>query len=301
MSPDSVSNGDAPKYRDMRDYMANTLFQPHRVREAIQDAHNKRIPPLIGYYAGLASVPITRWLAPLGFDYVWIDWEHSAMNIETMTTMVHEAVFLSGGRTIPWVRVPGHDHATITYALDAGASVVVPQVDTVEQAKHIVGAVKFGRANRGYRSAPPFRYVHGLTDIPLDQSQSLWENFNRQAGLMVQIESLEGIQNLDAILTEVPEIDAVWLGAIDARVSMGLPAGHGIRGSEPEWLQAVEQFHATVRKHHKPYAGFSFATGDALRKITDNMCMCMIAADTVKLAEMARELADARGTLAHTK
>lgn len=45
-----------------------------------------------------------------------------------MTAMVHEAAFMSGGRTIPFVRVPGHDHAAIGFALDAGASIVVPQV-----------------------------------------------------------------------------------------------------------------------------------------------------------------------------
>jgi 4-hydroxy-2-oxoheptanedioate aldolase len=118
---DSQRNGaNGQKYGDMRDYMGPSLFQPHRARQAIRDAHEKKIPPLIGYYAGFASIPITRWLAPMGFDYVWIDWEHSAMNIETMTTvrlqhpeknktdlrmqMVHEAAFLSNGRTIPFVR-----------------------------------------------------------------------------------------------------------------------------------------------------------------------------------------------------
>lgn len=35
---------------------------------------------------------------------------------------------MSQGATIPFVRVPGHDHAAIGYALDAGASIVVPQV-----------------------------------------------------------------------------------------------------------------------------------------------------------------------------
>lgn len=67
--------------------MGPSLFQPHQARQAIRDAHEKRIPPLIGYYAGVAAVPITRWLAPMGYDYVWIDWEHSAMNVETMTTV----------------------------------------------------------------------------------------------------------------------------------------------------------------------------------------------------------------------
>lgn len=195
-------------------------------------------------------------------------------------------------------RVPGHDESTMAYALDAGASIVVPHVDTIEQAKHVVSAAKFGSQRNGIRSAPPFRYVHHLTDTPMEPQQGLWESMNNQGALMIQIETLTGIRNLDAILTEVPDIDAVWLGALDTRVSMGLPAGHGIRGSEPEWLEAVEVFHATIKKHDKPYAGFSFATGQELRKMTANMSMCMITADTTKLAEMVGELADARASLA---
>lgn len=68
-------------------YAAPSLFQPHRARQAIRDAHEGKIPSLIGYYAGLSSVPITRWLSPMGFDAVWIDWEHSSCNTETMTTV----------------------------------------------------------------------------------------------------------------------------------------------------------------------------------------------------------------------
>lgn len=114
--------------KHMAAYAAPSLFQPHRAREAIHDAHMKKIPPLLGYYAGLSSIPITRFLAPMNFDVVWIDWEHTSCNVETMTTMVHEAIFMSQGRTIPFVRVPGHDPAAIGYALDAGASIVAPKV-----------------------------------------------------------------------------------------------------------------------------------------------------------------------------
>lgn len=124
-----TSNG--VKSQGMAAYVAPSMFQPHRAREAIRDAHKKKIPPILGYYAGLSSIPITRWLAPFGFDSVWIDWEHTSCNVETMTTMVHETIFMSQGRTIPFVRVPGHDHAAIGFALDAGASIVVPQVSLV--------------------------------------------------------------------------------------------------------------------------------------------------------------------------
>jgi 2-keto-3-deoxy-L-rhamnonate aldolase RhmA len=80
----SIKPGDSD---GMKAYMAPSLFQPHHARQAIRDAHEKKIPPLIGYYAGLSSVPITRFLAPMGYDIVWIDWEHTSCNVETMTTV----------------------------------------------------------------------------------------------------------------------------------------------------------------------------------------------------------------------
>lgn len=87
---------------------------------------------------------------------------------------------------------------------------------------------------------------------------TFWENQNVQAAVIIQIESLEGIKNLDAILTEVGEhIDSVWLGSLDLRVSMGLP---GFWGKEPEWIAAIDSFRAILERHDKPYSGL--ATGE---------------------------------------
>lgn len=77
----------------------------------------------------------------------------------------------------------------MSYALDAGASIVVPHVDTVEQAKHVIGAVTFGSKRNGMRSAPPFRYVHHLTDTPMEPQHGLWESLNNQGAVMIQIET----------------------------------------------------------------------------------------------------------------
>ncbi|KAK3937950.1 Pyruvate/Phosphoenolpyruvate kinase-like domain-containing protein [Diplogelasinospora grovesii] len=298
MGSNFQSNGQqAPE--GMQAYAAPSLFQPHRTRQAIRDAYEKKIPPLMGYYAGLSSVPITRFLAPMGYDAVWIDWEHTSCNVETMTTMVHETMFMSGGRSIPWVRVPGHDHAAIGYALDAGASLVIPQVETVAQAKHVMSSAKFGTKQNGTRSAPPFRLVPGLTDMAYDGKRDVWQNLNDQAAVMIQIESLEGINNLDAILTECPDIDLVWLGSLDCRISMNLPANGGMGGTEPEWLAAVAKFEATLKKHNKPRGGFSFAQGDALRAASEGYAFMLIAADVAKLGEMGQQLADARAVFAN--
>ena len=227
-------------------------------------------------------------------------------------------MFMSGGRTIPFVRsvlyspaldapradkmhrVPGHDHAAIGYALDAGASIVIPQLETVEQAKHVVSAAKFGTRQNGTRSAPPFRMVPGLTDQGADGQRDVWQNLNDQAAIMVQIESLEGINNLDAILTEVPDIDVVWLGSLDCRISMNLPGNFG-HGAESEWLAAVETFNSVMKKHDKPRAGFCLAPGEELTKMGHDNVLLVHAADVLKLYEMGPQLLAAREAVALKK
>lgn len=192
--------------------------------------------------------------------------------------------------------MPGHDHASIGFALDAGASIVVPQIETVVQAKYVVSAARFGASRGGSRSVPPFRYVQGVTDLRIDADKDIWHNLNEQAAVMIQIESLAGIDNLDDILTQVPDIDMVWLGSIDARVSMGLPS----RGQEPVWLEAVEKFQATVKKHDKPYAGFAFGPTSNLPKAAAGMSMALVTSDTEQLMRMKAHLEEAKAVLAIT-
>jgi 2-keto-3-deoxy-L-rhamnonate aldolase RhmA len=163
--------------------------------------------------------------------------------------------------------MPDHQHASIGYALDAGASMLMfPQVTTVEEVKHIISATKFGSKRNGTRSAPPARFAPGFTGLPstqgIDPSLSLWENLNNQAAIVIQIETLEAINNLDGILTECgKDIDAVWLGALDIRVSMGLPDPFSPKwgGNEPEWEVAIEKYEAVLKKHDVPSAGMALA------------------------------------------
>ncbi|KAL7954562.1 Phosphoenolpyruvate/pyruvate domain-containing protein [Trichoderma compactum] len=288
-------------FQGMQAYAAPSLFQPHRARQAIRDAHQKKIRPILCYYAGLSSLPITRFVAPMNYDAVWIDWEHSACNVETMTSMVHEAIFMSQGATMPFVRLPGHDHAAIVYALDAGASIIVPQVNTVEQAQDVVSAAKFGSKQRGTRSAAPFRLVPGITDQAFDGTRDLHQNLNDQAAIMIQIESLEGINNLDAILTEVADIDIVWLGSLDARVSMNLSADTS--GQEKEWLEAKEKFFSVMEKHDKPYGGFGFAppfgSPEALKEAAKRSSFIICSADVMHLAGLAADLQKTKDILSN--
>ena len=69
----------------MHAYRAPTLLQPHRARQALKDAYEGTIKPLIGFYLGFPTIPTARISAQLGADFIWIDWEHAPCDIETMT------------------------------------------------------------------------------------------------------------------------------------------------------------------------------------------------------------------------
>ncbi|KAI9044654.1 uncharacterized protein KD926_011624 [Aspergillus affinis] len=219
-------------------------------------------------------------------------------NVETMTTMVHELAFMGKGRTISFVRVPGHDHAALGYALDVRASVIVPRVNTVADAKHIVASTKYGARCGGTRSAPPYRQVQGITDTPIDPSKSVHENQNDQAAVVIQIKSLEGLSNLDAILTDVPEIDAVWLGTIDCRVSMGLRWEAGVVPTEPEWQDTLAQFKAIMKKHYKPAGGFALGPPEKMRGMGEGKALIFCAVDVTALLTVVYELKKARQVFA---
>ncbi|RDW73737.1 hypothetical protein BP5796_07179 [Coleophoma crateriformis] len=282
----------APEPVGMQVYRAPSLLQPHRVRDAIQDAHKGTIPPLIGFFCGLSSPPVAKVAAQLGYDVVFVDWEHSSTNVETMTQMVHDIQYISEGKSMAFVRVPGHDHASIGHALDAGASIIVPQVDTVEQAKHVAAASRFGAKINGKRSAPPFRWLQGTSDMLIDSSLSLWENLNHQSAVIIQIESAEGIRNLDAMLTEVgDQIDSVWLGSLDARVSMGLQNAYG---EEPEWMKLKALYESTLRKHNMPSSGLALGPPAVRAKMAKGKSFMVSGSDVYGILGQAAGLADMR-------
>ncbi|CAI0654992.1 unnamed protein product, partial [Colletotrichum noveboracense] len=122
---------------------------------------------------------------------------------------------------------------------------------------------------------------------------------NNQAAVMIQIETAQGVRNLDDILTQCPDIDVVWLGSLDARVSMNLPANMGGPQDEPEWLEIQKLFFETMDKHDKPYAGFAFATPpygspEKLQEAAKRMSFISMSADVLHLGMMAMDLQQAK-------
>jgi 4-hydroxy-2-oxoheptanedioate aldolase len=112
--------------------------------------------------------------------------------------------------------------------------------------------------------------------------------------VVIQIESLLGINNLDAILTEAGEhIDNVWLGSLDARVSMKISAG-GILGEEAEWLEAVALFESTLAKHKNPASGLVLGTSEMKATLGRGKSFMVSGADMYGILQQGDALGDMR-------
>jgi 4-hydroxy-2-oxoheptanedioate aldolase len=166
-----------------------------------------------------------------GYDWVCVDTQHGLVGYDSMLVML-QALSAAGSPTI--VRVQWNEPASIMKALDAGAEgVIVPMVNTVEEARAAVGACRY--APHGYRSLGPIRPRMINPKFTVDNGQDVV--------CAVMCETVEGMANLERIL-DVPGIDAVFVGPNDLATSMGI-RGSSYAGQVPEHRAAMEKVAAT--------------------------------------------------------
>jgi 4-hydroxy-2-oxoheptanedioate aldolase len=189
--------------------------------------------PAIGTWLGLGSPVVAEQLAHLGFDWLVIDQEHGAIDA-SLTLSLLQAI--STTETVPLVRVPSNEAAHIRRALDAGAyGVVVPMVNTVEEAKRAVRAARYPpQGDRGVGGARPRLY--GGPDY--------LAHANEEMLVIVQLERLEAVRNVRDILS-VQGVDAWLVGPNDLCASLGLPPAN--ESDAPEFREALAAVRLAAR------------------------------------------------------
>lgn len=201
----------------------------------------RRGEPALGAWLSLPSTTSARVMARLGFDWLLIDMEHSAHNPSLMAEMV--ATVADAGTCAPFVRIPYNSVEWFKWALDSGAwGVLVPMVNTREEAESVVSNSKYpplGTRSVGGAFAP---YAFGT----LDRNAYL-QGANDEILVAVQIESAQGLQNVDAILS-VPGIDVAFVGPNDLHASLGLPPS--VYSSQPAFLDALERVKTAAKQYH---------------------------------------------------
>ena len=161
--------------------------------------------------------PSPQWPAALensGLDFVFLDTEHTPIDRLTLSSMCRYYDLMG---IVPLVRIPSPDPFEACKALDGGAvGIVAPYIETPEQVKELVGAVK-------YRPLKGKRLQAALNGDKLeDKLQKYLDERNMNNLLILNIESVPAMENLDDILS-VKGIDAVIVGPHDLSCSLGIP------------------------------------------------------------------------------
>jgi 4-hydroxy-2-oxoheptanedioate aldolase len=165
--------------------------------------------PAFGYALGLGSPVAAEALAHCGIDFILLDTQHGSFGPDSV---IASFMAMASAPATTMARVARNDYTLIGRLLDDGClGIVVPMVHTAEDAKAAADATHL--PPRGTRS-----WGWGRARIYGDDYPD-W--IDDQVFVAVQIESIQAVENAEAILS-TPGIDGCWIGPADLALSMGI-------------------------------------------------------------------------------
>jgi 4-hydroxy-2-oxoheptanedioate aldolase len=190
----------------------------------------------IGLWVGLADAYGTEIAANAGYDWLLIDGEHAPSDLRTTLSQL-QSIAAYPSQAV--VRPPIGSVQLIKQFLDIGAqTLLIPMVESVEQVELMVKAVRYppqGVRGVGAALARATRW----NSIP-DYYATAHENIC----LLIQIESVEGLANLDDIL-KVEGIDGIFIGAVDLSATMGYEGNPNHPEVQKAVINAIQRIRAS--------------------------------------------------------
>ena len=187
--------------------------------------------PQIGLWLGLADAYSAEICAGAGFDWLLIDGEHSPNDLRTLLQQAQVVAAYPATHAI--ARVPmGHGNAgqmLLKQYLDLGIqTLLVPMVDTAEQARNIVRDMRY----------PPdgVRGMGGARGSRWGRYPNYAKEANAQVCLLVQVESQLALDNIEAIAA-VDGVHGIFIGPADLSASLGHVGNPG----HPDVQKAIEE------------------------------------------------------------
>ena len=167
----------------------------------------------LGSWITLAHPAVAEIMSRAGFDWLTVDLEHSVITIREAEELIR-IIALSG--VVPLVRLSANDPVQIKRVMDAGAhGVIVPMVNSAADAETAVEAVRYPlKGKRGVGLARAQGYGSSF--------ESYKEWLNRESVVIVQVEHIESVNNLEAILA-CDAVDGFIVGPYDLSGSLGVP------------------------------------------------------------------------------
>ncbi len=193
--------------------------------------------PAVGATINVASVDVAAHAANMGFDFLWIEMEHSPITLETLRDIV---LATRGLKAIPFARVPVNELWTAKRVLDAGVlGVIFPFTGTPEMARQAVAACKY--PPEGLRGSGA-----GLASFRWPSPEGYHKFANRNVMVITLIENQAGVDHIDEI-AQIPGIDVIFIGPSDLSWQLGI----GGQYEHPKFKAAVAKIIAAAKKHNK--------------------------------------------------
>jgi 4-hydroxy-2-oxoheptanedioate aldolase len=240
--------------------------------------------PTFGTWLSLGDLFATRILARMNFAWLTLDMEHCAIDW-SQAAMIFAAIADAGA--VPLARVPKGNHDYIKRTLDAGAwGIVVPMVDTVEQAQIAIRAAKYPPL--GNRSLGGGMHSRNFdTD-----SGEYFKRANDEILVVLQTESPTGVASAEAIYS-LPGVDAIFVGPVDLRAQMR--KADGTEASDAEFEAMIQRVIAAGKKTGTPTGMHVMDPKTALRRAEEGMQFIAIGSELRMMTEKASETLKAVG------
>ncbi len=232
-------------------------------------------PPPVGTIVSTPSLDVAEVLATSGFDWLFLDLEHGAIG-PTEAQQILQAV---SGRVPVIARVPENAEVWIKKTLDLGCNgVIVPQVNTADQARAAVRAAKY----------PPM----GERSVGVGRAQGFGTAFtsyvssaNAATSVVVQAEHIDAVSNIESIL-DVDGIDGVLIGPYDLSGSVGQLGDV----AHPDVQRAVRAAFNACKAHDVPVGIFALAADTAKSMLELGYDFVAVGIDMAILANAARQM-----------
>jgi 2-dehydro-3-deoxyglucarate aldolase len=236
---------------------------------------------LVGPMVTLAAPEVTELMAEVGFDWIFLDAEHSPIEPPQI-----QAILQAAGSTPCVVRLASSDPVGIAKSLDAGAAgVIIPQVNSAQQAREVVAAAKYaplGRRGRGCSRA--HRYGQKIAEYSADA--------NDATAVIVQAEHKDAVADIRNIV-RVEGLDAVLIGPYDLASSMG----HVGDVTHPDVVAAIETVRTACVDAGMALGYFGVSADAVTPYLAKGFTMIVVGIDVLLLGEAAKaQLSRVRGT-----
>lgn len=239
---------------------------------------------VIGIAITSTSLDLAALAAVAGFDFLWVEMEHSPLTLETLR---HVVLTTRGLPAVPFARVPSAERWLAKRVLDAGAQgVIVPFTSSASLAREVADACRYPPAGRRGSGA-------ALATSTWPDTGPYYDSADANVVVVAMIEEACAVDDIEAIAA-TEGVDVLFVGTSDLSFSLGLRG----RTDHPEVEHALVRVREAAARHGKVVGRPAATPADVTRYIDEGFRFFQAPSDLSFFAEGARRWLSSLGRAA---